>query len=171
MSVRDNILSVLFDFPLKSFSLRELSRKAKVSIRSVILCINKLENETVVKVEKHPNINLVSSNNNEKFRELKLKYNLESLKKSGLIEKLSELTPDVIILFGSYSRGEDTPKSDIDIALIGTLSKNDTNLTSFEKKLKRKISIHKINNLKTEENEFKNTLANGKILKGYLNLF
>ena len=76
--------------------------------------------------------------------------------------------PEAIILFGSYSRGEDTETSDIDLA-VATTKKLSLNLTLYEKKLKRKISIHEITLEKVSE-EFLNNLANGLVITGYLKI-
>ncbi|MBU4308308.1 MAG: nucleotidyltransferase domain-containing protein [Nanoarchaeota archaeon] len=93
-----------------------------------------------------------------------------SLYESRLIDYLKKFyeEPKSIILFGSYSKGLDTEKSDIDICVI--TDKNDLpDLTIFEKKLNRKINIinSNINNMKKE---FKNSLINGNVLEGYIEL-
>lgn len=46
-----------------------------------------------------------------------------------------------VILFGSYSRGDDTINSDIDIAIIGAKERT-IKLTKYEKILERKIVIN-----------------------------
>ncbi len=108
---------------------------------------------------------------NEKFIGLKRSLNLYSLYSSGLLEELEEfyMNPKCIVLFGSYSRGEDTNESDIDIAVIS--SKEDMpDIGKYENALNRKISIHIIKSIKSEDNNFINTLVNGIVLSGYLDV-
>jgi len=44
----------------------------------------------------------------------------------------------------------------------------EVNLSDFEEKLGREIQLTRVENLKEESAEFRNTLANGLILQGYL---
>jgi predicted nucleotidyltransferase len=77
--------------------------------------------------------------------------------------------PNVIILFGSASKGEDLQESDLDIFMECEETK--LNLLKYEKIINRKINIlfnPKFNNL---SNELKNNIMNGIILKGYIKLF
>ncbi len=95
---------------------------------------------------------------------------MKNMLTSGLIEYLDEKynTPSAIILLGSYSRGEDTAKSDIDIAVI-TTREIKLDLSKFEGTFKRKIQIHEIQTKRVSKN-FLNNLANGIVLKGYLEI-
>jgi len=102
------------------------------------------------------------------FRALKRSYNLFSLYRSELVNELTEIynKPEAIVLFGSYSKGEDTEESDIDIAVI-TERQKDVNLAVFERRLYRKIKVLEIQRPRIEK-EFWNTLINGIVLYGYL---
>ena len=61
---------------------------------------------------------------------------------SELAEFLYESFPGSrIILFGSYSRGEDTITSDVDIAIVKSKEKN-INLIKYEEMLERKINLN-----------------------------
>jgi predicted nucleotidyltransferase len=104
------------------------------------------------------------------FRLLKKIDTIIALKDSGLIEFLeNQCMPDVIILFGSASKGEDTMESDIDLFLVCKERKLD--LPDFETKLKRKISLLFSENFSELSSELKNNIINGVILKGYLKVF
>ena len=74
-----------------------------------------------------------------------------------------------IILFGSYSRGEDTVNSDIDIAIIGRKEK-DVNLKRFEKILERKITINFYSSFKSIHTHLKENIFNGIVLAGGVEL-
>ena len=77
--------------------------------------------------------------------------------------------PDVIILFGSATRGEDLKDSDIDLFLLCNEKKLD--LKNFENKLKRKISIFFSEDFNKLSVELKNNILNGIVIKGYLRVF
>ena len=70
----------------------------------------------------------------------------------------------MIILFGSYSRGEDIENSDIDIAIISNKKLN-LDLEKYKRFLNRVINIHEIN-LNKISSEFLFNLYNGIVLGG-----
>ena len=74
--------------------------------------------------------------------------------------------PDVIILFGSASKGEDIEGSDIDLYLQCEEKKLD--LEKYEKELKRKINLFFEKNFNKLSEELKSNIINGDKLKGYL---
>jgi predicted nucleotidyltransferase len=74
--------------------------------------------------------------------QLKRVDNLKQIYESGLADFLEkEFAGATIILFGSFSRGDDTINSDIDIAVIGRKDKL-INLEQFKKMLAREIRIN-----------------------------
>ena len=93
-------------------------------------------------------------------------YNLAMIFESGIVERLLKIYnhPKSIILFGSFSRGDDIEKSDVDIAVI-TKKKVSLDTTQYEKFLGRSISMHEIDLSEVSE-EFKLNLANGIVLDG-----
>lgn len=68
------------------------------------------------------------------------------------------------MLFGSFSRGEDTENSDIDIVVI-TKKGLSLNTEKYDKVLKKRVNIHEVDLIKISE-EFKANLANGIVLEG-----
>ena len=174
MIIKDNsykIMKLFFDSPEKSFYIREISRLTSLSPTGVIKIINRLKKEKLLTSEKTKIFENVSVIRDEKFLNLKQGYNIISIHRSGLIKHIIEKyeEPEGVILFGSYSKGEDTSKSDIDMAII-TKKHLDLSLVSFEKTLKRKINICEIQ-IKNAEKEFINTLVNGTVLYGYLKVY
>ncbi|MEW6329162.1 MAG: nucleotidyltransferase domain-containing protein, partial [Candidatus Micrarchaeota archaeon] len=103
-----------------------------------------------------------------RFLRLKMCYNILAVHESGLIEFLREEyeEPEVVVLFGSFARGEDTSKSDIDVAVVTNKSQT-PDLKKFEAKLGRKLNLYEIK-MKECSKEFLNNLANGVVLYGYL---
>ena len=118
------------------------------------------------------NLVLVELNrDSERIIQLKRTENLRILYDSGLNDVLEEKFPgDSILLFGSYSRGDDTIKSDIDIAVIGSKLKK-IELEKYEKMLNREIRINFYGSFKDVNKELKENLLNGIVLVGGIKLW
>ena len=178
MLKKDNIyrvLEVFFDDPLpigSGFQLREISRKINLAPKSVKLYLVELERENLIikkehRIHKYP---VYYANRDEDyFKFLKRMDIIKLIKESGLLDYLYEkCMPDVIILFGSASKGEDIKGSDIDIYLQSNRKKLD--LGKYEKELKRNINIFFERGFEKLSEELKKNIINGDKLKGYLNI-
>ena len=166
-STIQEVLIIFFENPSREFHLRELSRILKLSMPTIISATDKLAKERLVIKEKGKVITKVMANRaNIEFTRLKRLHNLELIYKSSLINHISESysQPKAIILFGSFSRGEDIEKSDIDIAVI-TNKKLNLDLLKYENIFKKPINLHEIN-LDKISKEFKANLLNGIVLEG-----
>lgn len=166
-STIQKVLNLFFDNPSKEFHLREISRLLKLSMPTIIDTTDILSKEELVKKTKEKVVTKVQANReNVNFARFKRLYNLENIYKSGVIDYISDSYnhPKNIILFGSFSRGDDIEKSDIDIAVF-TKKKIDLNLEKYEKFLRKHINIHEID-LDKVSKEFKANLANGIVLDG-----
>ncbi|OPY30691.1 MAG: Nucleotidyltransferase domain protein [Methanocella sp. PtaU1.Bin125] len=164
------ILKLFFDGPGVRLHIREVARRAGLSPPGAMKILRNLKDRGLV-VEEPGDVvvNYKGNYENQRFVALKRSVNLYSLYASGLVDALAEFyfTPECIVLFGSYAKGEDTGKSDIDIAIV-TDTEDLPDLHDYEKKLNRIISIHTIGSLKNAEAGFVNSLANGIVLYGYL---
>jgi predicted nucleotidyltransferase len=168
---KDNIIRFFMIHSSENFHLRELARLLKISFPWVRKTVLELAKEGVLHIETQRGHTIVQANREDnKYKMIKKSYNLFSLYDSGLVSKLIEgySHPNAIVVFGSYSIGEDTQNSDIDIAVIST-RKQKINYSSFEKKLHRKIKVLELHPKKIEK-EFMSTLANGIVLNGYLEI-
>ena len=107
---------------------------------------------------------------NGRFLIIKRLYNIYSIYDSGLIDYIKSYyeMPQSIILFGSYSNGTDTEKSDIDIGVVSA-KKEIPDFKKFETRLSRKINLHLIE-IKNTPKEFINSLANGIVLEGFVEM-
>lgn len=171
MITKDNILRIMeifFKHPDEKFHLRRLSRITGLSMPGVKKIAEKLEREGLLFSKRENVVKNFYASRNEKFLSIKRAYNMNSIFSSGLLDFLRDKyeEPESIILFGSYSRGDDISKSDIDLAII-TSKHPDVDVTPFEKKLDRKIEVIEVR-MKNAEKEFLNTLANGIVLHGFL---
>ncbi|MBI2629531.1 nucleotidyltransferase domain-containing protein [Candidatus Pacearchaeota archaeon] len=167
---KEKIQELLFDFPTRRFHVREISRILKISPPSISGSLKQLEKENMITIDKKFLYEVKANLDNSNFKNFKRVSNLKRMYLSGLIEYLYDKFPlSTIILFGSYSRGEDIERSDIDIAIIGYKEKN-LELESFEKLLERKININFYPDLKSIETNLKSSILNGITLKGVVQL-
>jgi len=167
----NKILEYFLKNPLTTIHLRELARKTNFSSSGCLKSLKILVKKEFIKEHKTRAISNYKANLDSKFLQLKKIYNIYSLYDSGLIDFLEKKYqfPEAIIVFGSYSQGEDNEKSDIDIAIITKLEEN-LDFSLFEKKLQRKINLLEFKNLKRVKKEFLNNLINGIILKGVIQI-
>ncbi len=102
--------------------------------------------------------------------QLKRVNNLRIVYETGLVDFLEkEFAGATIILFGSYSRGDDLSNSDIDIAVIGRKDKT-IDLTKYEKELEKDINLNFYDSFKDIHKNLKENLCNGIILIGAIEL-
>ena len=83
--------------------------------------------------------------------------------------------PEAMILFGSYAKGEDGPRSDIDLLIITPLKK-EQELKRFEKRLGRPIQLflksrEDVEKMKIKNKELLNNWINGIVIEGYWEVF
>ncbi len=171
--LQHEILRFLFVKSGASFTERALARQLKVSPTAVSNSLPALEKEGLIKVTKDKESGRLSirlNKENPKAFFLKRVENLRAVYESGISEYLSERFPgSTIILFGSYSFGEDTADSDIDIAVIGAKRK-DVDTEKFEKLLERHISLNFYNSLNEINKNLKENILNGIVLSGGIKL-
>lgn len=152
---------------------REIARKLRVSATAISKAISDLEKEEIIirKKEGNINLNLIELNRDkEEIIQLKRIENLKILYESEILRFLEDKFPgSIIILFGSYSYGEDTAESDIDIAIIGCKEK-EIDLEKFEKLLEKEIRINFYDNFEKIHKNLRSNLFNGIILKGGIEL-
>jgi len=164
---RYKLLKVFFDSPTESFRLRELSRLSIISPFSVMRYLKEFEEEELIKKYQKRDISFYKAvRDNERFILYKKISILYELSESGLVGFLwDKLSPEAIILYGSYAKGESVEESDVDIFIIGKDRK--INIEEFEKKLNKTIHLMFEEDAKKISKELKNNLINGIILKGY----
>lgn len=160
-----DVLAVFFREPARIHFIKEISREIKLAHTSVRNHIRRLENEgLIIKKESKPFDGYVANRENEKFIHFKQSYNFLSVYelKSCLVESLH---PKAIIVFGSYSRGEDIEESDIDLLIVSKVQKSIA-LDKFEKKLGRKINLAFVKNLNALNKNVRDNVLNGWVIYG-----
>ena len=155
----------------EKLSQREIAKILKVSPTAVSNSVKKLKENNLIKLEKTKTINFISFNRDgKKAIDLKRVENLKNIYISELSDYLEEEFPGgTIILFGSYSRGEDLSTSDIDLAVIGRKDKM-LDIKKYENILKRKINISFYEGWKEINKHLKNNILNGTLLSGGVEL-
>jgi predicted nucleotidyltransferase len=171
---RYKLLKIFLFNPTDSFRLRELSRLSKISPPSVMEYLKEFEKEELIKTYVKRDIPFYKSNlDSEKMKSYKKLAILFELENTGLINFLNDkFAPEAIILYGSYSKGEFTEESDIDIFLLGVdIAKTKIDIEEYERKLGKTIHLMGEKTLnEVSSKEFKNNLINGIILRGYLKI-
>ncbi|MFC1722966.1 nucleotidyltransferase domain-containing protein [Nanoarchaeota archaeon] len=155
----------------KGINQREIAQSLNVSPTAVGKALKGLKG--FVKVSKTGKMNLTSVelNRAEGFIiQLKRVENLKQVYESGLADYLEGIYPGAtMVLFGSYSLGEDTIKSDIDIAVLGVREKK-VSLGKFERFLERTININYYKDQKKINKNLKENILNGIVIHGMIGL-
>ncbi len=171
--IKQIIRDYFFVNPTAKLRVREIERTLKLPLPSVIRYCRELEGENILLTVKTGNVTFYTSNRTSETYLLEKKlFNIKQMYDSGLIEYLKiELSNPGVILFGSYSKGEDIEESDIDL-YVETLAKQKLNFEKYEKILKRKIQIFRHKNLKEISNlNLANNIINGISLNGFVEVF
>ena len=172
-TLQQEILRLLFIKVGVSLNQRQIANFLGVTPPAVMKALPELEKESLIKIQqdketKRWSIELKRSNH--KAMQLKRTDNLKQVYESGLGDFLEkEFAGATIILFGSYSRGDDIKGSDIDIAIIGRKEKT-VDLSKHEELLERVITINFYESWKIVHKHLKENLCNGIVLTGGVEL-
>jgi predicted nucleotidyltransferase len=167
------VAELIFNYPNKTFHIRKLAKETKQSTTAVISAIKDLNKFKIVSLNKTDlTTNIKADTGSDAYGFYKKIFNLYRLERYLIIDNLKEtFQAETIVLFGSFAKGEDIEESDIDILII-TNRKGNEDIGDFlgvcEKELNRKINLHILPSLEKSSNEFKNAIANGVVLYGYL---
>jgi len=176
--LQESILRYLFVKAGRTFTARALSLGLHVSQTAIAKALKGLVKEYLILVEKDKETKRLSihlNRDNPLVFNLKRVDNLKLIYETGLAKFLYDSLPGTtIILFGSYSYGEDTwitdeTRSDIDIAVIGS-KERDLNLYDFEKILERQIIINFYADFTSIHKNLRANLFNGIVIKGSVHL-
>ncbi len=171
-NLKNKIKNYFLDNPLKRMRVRQIERELRVPLPSVIRYTKELVKENLLKVENISNVRLFSADRAsvEYIFEKKI-HNLRKIKDSNLMPYLkNELSNPLIILFGSFGKGEDLPESDIDLFI--QTNKKEVNLQKYQKILGKNIQIFLFKDISLIKNKhLANNIINGTVLNGFLEVF
>lgn len=171
-NIKQTIKEYFFIHPTIKLRVREIERTLKLSLPSVIRYCKELEEEGILARVKTGSVTFYTTSRSETYLLEKKLYNIKTLYESGMVEYLrKELSNPAIVLFGSYAKGEDTEKSDIDL-YIETPSNRKVNLEKFKKLLHREIQVFQHKSIKDISNpHLANNIINGITLNNYIEVF
>ncbi len=147
------ILKIYFENPGKKFTVRKIFSLTKIPRATVHKKITEIKNKDYF--------------NDELFFKIKkTNYYIEEIFSSGLIRFLiDELSPSLIILFGSFRKGESNKESDIDLFVESPIKKG-ISLKKFEKNIGHKVDLFVETNINKLNNNLFNSVVNGIKLYG-----
>jgi len=172
-NLQHEILRLLFIKTGMSLNQNSIAKILKVSPPAVMKAIPALEKEDLIKIKQDKESKrwaIELNRENHKVMQLKRADNLKQIYESGLADFLEkEFAGATIILFGSYSKGEDTINSDIDMAVVGRKEKS-IDLERFENSLERKININCYESFGKIHKNLRENIFNGIVLFGGVEL-
>lgn len=167
------IIRLFFIKAGSSLTENSVAKHLGVARQSVSKALPFLKEKQVLIIEKDEEskrLSIMLNRDDHKVIWMKRCDNVLQIYESGLVQFFHDHFPEAtIILFGSYSYGEDTLKSDIDIAIIGSLQK-DVDLSKYEQLLERQININYYKSFKLIHANLLNNILNGITIKGVIAL-
>jgi len=167
------ILALFFNEPYRDFHLRQIAKLTDVSSSTAKRFLDFYSENIFLIKSRKANLVLFKANlENLTFRYMKLSHFMMKMK--PLTDLLKNTYPNSsIILYGSCARGEDEQQSDIDLLIVGRKTER-FDLSKFENKLKRKITILIYTPQEWEEKSkkdkafYERILVDGIVLQGNL---
>lgn len=169
------IINWFFAYPAIEMSLNDLVQELKISKTTANRVISALIIEGFLNKQVIGNVWRISCNLNHPYNfTRKIGANLILVCESGILEEIRKIIPNTkaVILFGSYRKGDDNEKSDIDIA-VEVANNQDIQIIElgiipklgYRKNVQ--VNLHVFSRNKIDSNLFAN-IANGIILDGFL---
>ena len=153
----------------EKMSKRGIAKLLGVSATAVGKALPMLVKSGLAVEEKTPSSDNIGLSRSQDTMQLKRAENLRLVYETGFAKFLEDAYPGCAIsLFGSFSRGDDTSKSDIDIAVVG--SEKETDVYKFEKIFGRKINIGKYESWKDIHKNLKESICGGIMISGGVEL-
>ena len=166
---REKVLGIFYEFSAKKFTVREISKLAKIPRATAHKILVGLKKEGMVDGEGR-------ASGSRLFLSRKVGYFIDKIVSSGLVDFLvEEFVPSAIVLFGSVRKGDSEKESDVDI-FVGTYVEDkmkvemELDLKKFERKIGHKVQLHLYDNIKDVNENLRGNIANGIKLDGFLNV-
>jgi len=164
-----------FSFPEKEMSLTDLAAQLKIAKTTANQVVKQMVKEEFLHVEVLGKIWRISCNKSHLYNySRKISYNLTMICEAGILEEIHKLIPNpkAITLFGSYRKGDDTEKSDIDLAVEVIDDKEPRIielgvLPQLGYRANVPVNLHVFSRKKVDLNLFAN-ITNGIVLEGFL---
>ncbi|MBI5390580.1 nucleotidyltransferase domain-containing protein [Candidatus Woesearchaeota archaeon] len=168
------VMMWFFSFPSKEVSLTELSSILRISKTTANTVVTRLLKEGFLRSKIIGRAWLISSDSQHPYNfTRKIAYNLVTLYEAGIVEAVHHQSPNarVIVLFGSYRKGDDTEESDVDLAveIIGQEDPKIVPLGTIDVGYRKDVhvNLYTFSRRKVDLNLFAN-IVNGIVLAGFL---
>lgn len=173
------VMQWFFSYPLLPISLTDLAKETGISKKTATSIVLRFLEEGFLIKEEIGKAWRISCNQKHIYNlTKKISYNLsliyQVLYEAGVINEIAEIAgnPKAIILFGGYRKGDDTDKSDIDLAVevAGNEELKIVNLGNLPQLGFRKnipVNLYIFSRNKIDLNLFAN-IANGIVIAGFL---
>ncbi|MFH1364979.1 MAG: nucleotidyltransferase domain-containing protein [archaeon] len=173
------VMHWFFSYPSLHIGLSDLAKELKISKKTATQIVSQLISEGFLIKEEVGRAWRISCNQKHIYNfTKKISYNLSLVYKliydNGLIQEFYKLAGNSksTILFGSYRKGDDTDKSDLDIAVEVSDNKGMRIielgvLPQFGYRKNVSVNLHIFSRNKVDLNLF-NNIANGIVLEGFL---
>lgn len=173
-----NVLYLFFSFPNMETGLNDLASDLKISKTTAKRVVERLVGEGFLDKKVYGKAWRIKCNHDHNYNfNRKVAFNLAMVFEAyngGLREHIMQMvdSPRSIILFGSYRKGDDNEKSDVDIA-VEVVGNGDVQvlelgvIPQFGYRENVKVNLHVFSRNKVDLNLFSN-IANGIVLEGFL---
>ncbi len=160
-----NTLAPFIEDCHRRISVREFAKIKKISPPTASKLLSNLNKEGLLDKEESMQRHFYSASRNEAFIDIARIYWRGKLKEVlDHIEK--ETVLPVVILYGSLSKGENSAKSDVDLAVFTPTTKR-MSLDKFEETIKRPIHLFVFKRPEDIRNkDLANNMLNGMVLRG-----
>ena len=163
-----------FSFPQREIGLSDLATAIGSSKTTTKIIVEDLVNKEFLKREIIGKLWRLSANNvHDYIYSKKIPYNLGAIYESGILQEVRKHVPSsrVVVLFGSYRKGDDVETSDVDLA-AEVLDEDQVEIREVGKinmgyRTNVPVNLHIFSRNKVDLNLFAN-IANGIVLSGFL---
>lgn len=165
------IADLFFQQPMAKFHVRQIGRLANLDTKTVMKYLGGLSRKEIAlrKKEKGKFAHYEANRLSPLYRHEKSHAVIERIYGSGLISYIwGQLHPKAVVLFGSMRKGTYHEGSDIDIFIQAEKTRLD--LSSFERKLGRRINLLFESQPKTLSKGLLQNIYNGYVLDGELEI-
>ena len=169
------VLELFFAYPTKEFSLNDITERVEIAKTTANAVVTRLIKEGFLHKEEIGKTWRISCNREHHYNiTRKVPLHLIQIYESGIIEKIERRYPQAsaVVLFGSYRKGDDTEKSDLDIA-VEVPEDTETEIVKLglmqQEKYRKNVAVQAtiFCRQKVNINLFAN-IANGIVLAGFL---
>lgn len=169
------VLYWFFAYPQRQIGLNDLAAETKIAKSTAKRVVEEFVKIGFLKKEIIGNVWRISCNQQHEYNHtIKIGYNLISIYQARILEEIHKKIgySGAIVLFGSYRKGDDNEKSDIDIAVeVGEDQKLKIEklkvLPNIGYRINIPVNLHIFSRKNIDINLFAN-IANGIVLDGFL---